>query len=503
MFRYHYHGIKSKFADPSVTIQPATFEKPPRKPRTSSLSKLNSNNNSSKKGLASTSKESNVLLVGPYQQTPLFSGSFDQELLSDMNPAEQLPNDKWFDMVTAKLPTMPLTNLPNNVESSVFVTFLQNYRFHCRLCLQITALGNFRQLADTIVVFWQGLQEDYRPLMDHEMIIRMVAEWDNILFQHIMSICIPDLLQEVDSAVMNKLQTFMKVAPSIVNSAAQSYPSELVNAKMKVVNDTVKLAEQYQSLNQLACQVAKLFETNQLPAMIDAWKNLDTENIVIHGFSVCMNIYDVLRVVHETVLHKLVDKEPNSRWAEWAFGMFEEFVPSEAPGAEDYIQMANQFLMRWSFINSLVMNDIKDRCSDEIFEMFHILRLFIEDYMRFVADCKYEEKKRMAEMSFMTAEWQPIENVVPLQLFQMNYQHFDDASLQQQNQPQHHLPPLQQQNYSYQIQQPIFGKESVLLMNEEHDAATGQDHAHLDNHGRHNVNNLSASQEDVMMYKEK
>jgi hypothetical protein len=54
---------------------------------------------------------------------------------------------------------------------------------------------------------------------------------------------------------------------------------------------------------------------------------------------------------------------------------------------EDYAAQVRQFLMRWSFVATLIVRDLTLR-SSRSFGSFHLMRLLVDEYLTFASERK-------------------------------------------------------------------------------------------------------------------
>lgn len=71
-------------------------------------------------------------------------------------------------------------------------------------------------------------------------------------------------------------------------------------------------------------------------------------------------------------------------------------MPTNQQTFDEFMFVAQQYIIRWSYVSSLLMRDICDN-DKEIFGAYHLLRLFCDEYVKYLVDCKLDEKRRHFE----------------------------------------------------------------------------------------------------------
>ena len=137
---------------------------------------------------------------------------------------------------------------------------------------------------------------------------------------------LPDILTEGEKELFKRYRVFMRRSPDLIKAILKNGPHLLVQEKVRSMTDFTKMLRQYQSLNQLAISTRKLLESERVDLMIEVWRELDLEVVLMQAFSICPQAFDVLRLVHDNVLHKLASRATIFRWAEWLFGLCEELI---------------------------------------------------------------------------------------------------------------------------------------------------------------------------------
>lgn len=275
--------------------------------------------------------------------------------------------------------------------------FFGLYRDHCYEVLSDGLQGHFEQFGESIVGFWKTLPEYLGQVLEFRETCRAVAEWDAILFQSMLTIFLPDILSQGDKAMLRELRNFTKQLPDVLNAAFREGHAMMLVEKARVAHDFNKIVKQYYHLNQLALNADHVSTQNDvLQGMLQIWNDLDFASISTQAIYICANANHALRHVQEQVNLKLEQKHGVMKWAEWIFSMTEQFVNGDSQSYEEYTFFAQQFIIGWHYIASLIMRDIGEK-DTEHFVSFHYIRLFCDEYVKYLIDCKLDEKRRQVD----------------------------------------------------------------------------------------------------------
>ena len=216
-----------------------------------------------------------------------------------------------------------------------------------------------------MVGFWMDLPPIFNDIVAHREMCRLVADWDTVVYQAMLTVFLPDILGPGDKAMLRELRNFTVHLPSMINMDFEHKPESIHAEKSRVVIEFGKIVKQYYHLNHLALNANNIGQQgDHLEKMVDVWDSLELDSIMTQALYVCPNANDVLRVAHEHVRHRLLMKASVNQWAEWVYAMTEEYLQADVQTFEEFIFHAQQFIIKWTYVSSLILREIGDRFKD-------------------------------------------------------------------------------------------------------------------------------------------
>ncbi|KAI3639942.1 hypothetical protein MIR68_002021 [Amoeboaphelidium protococcarum] len=389
--KYHYYGIKEK-----NDHNPMIATKPPSKKNRGSIG----NAALAMKGSSNNSNSHGSNGSGVKQQKSEKKPAANQVLIQRDVPSDEFVKD------VLRLPAIDFDKVIFDVDGQVASVFIELYRSHCEYLLKVGLQGRFDQFSATMMDFWRSVSHNYPEVLQSGHMQRLCGEWDAMVYQALLTVFLPDILGQGDQTMLTGLRNFVKHIPAMVmDVAVDSKSSPVLVEKARVATDFSKIVKQYHHLNSLALNVGVIMSQHDLVArMIMVWNSLDFNSISSQALYICPNANEALRMANAEVGRKIVDQSHVSQWAEWIFTMTEHFLPNDHRSFEEYMYIAQQFIIRWSYVSSLIIRDICDK-SKELFNSFHMIRLFCDEYVKYLIDCKLDEKRRHFDSLVVAEQW--------------------------------------------------------------------------------------------------
>jgi hypothetical protein len=167
-----------------------------------------------------------------------------------------------------------------------------------------------------------------RAIANRDETDHLLAEWDTVLYQAMLTVFLPDLLGPGDKYLLGELKLFSSKLPDFLRRVFGTNPCPCnFSEKIRVALEFSKIVKQYYYLNHLALSANNVsLRQDVLDAMAQVWREVPFDIIVSQSLYVCMNAGEVMKHVQESVFQKLVSRANVSQWAEWVFAMTEEFL---------------------------------------------------------------------------------------------------------------------------------------------------------------------------------
>ncbi|ORZ41434.1 RFX DNA-binding domain-domain-containing protein [Catenaria anguillulae PL171] len=263
--------------------------------------------------------------------------------------------------------SIPLTDFPTITDSFIPLGaspdlvshFLNAYKLHCQSVLDTLQLLQFPQVEILLRGFWTALPDESRRLVNSPEVTELIWRCDSILYDTIMNL------------------------ESWILASMEGYYPMLVARKVEVAKVFAQQLKRHTSLNFLAQAAVQVLESAEnMHTMFIEWSKLDFEGIKDQAAWVteCRKV-DVMQIAEMEVKNLLTGSTKLEQWT--------KLEPAR------YIQQARQFILKWSFYGSLVMRDLTLR-SMSTFGSFHILRLFIDEYIFFVVEQRIANVQSLA-----------------------------------------------------------------------------------------------------------
>ncbi|KAH9505379.1 DNA-binding protein rfx6 [Bulinus truncatus] len=292
--------------------------------------------------------------------------------------------------------------LPCSLPREKVETLIMMYKTHCQCVLDTAINGNFEEIQNFLLHFWQGLPEHLLSLVANDVIIDIICVCDSILYKVLMDVLIPSTMQEMPEILLCDIRNFAKHWESWVSSALENLPDRLLEHKLQVARRFAQSLKRQTSFLHLA-QTARpvLYDASLVNAMIADVDRIDISSIdsqALHGCSssnsssededVQLNA-EFLREFKE-LLRKQATVEA---FTEWLDIVVEQKVikPSKQNG-KNFKKRAQDYLLKWSFFGARVMHNLTLN-NAQSFASFHLIRMLLDEYVLLAVECQLHNEK--------------------------------------------------------------------------------------------------------------
>jgi len=101
----------------------------------------------------------------------------------------------------------------------------------------------------------------------------------------------------------------------------------------------------------------------------------------------------MLCLVELSVKSYLIEEAPIGLWTQWLENLIEQFIAVEMAAGRTLDKAAKMLILGWSFYHTMLLRDLTLRSASS-FGSFHILRLFLEEYLMYYVERKLDEHRR-------------------------------------------------------------------------------------------------------------
>ncbi|XP_052462389.1 MHC class II regulatory factor RFX1 isoform X3 [Carassius gibelio] len=306
--------------------------------------------------------------------------------------------------------------LPQHVHAYQLV-----YREHCEAILDVMVNLQFPLVETLWKSFWRfsegqsgdsdtlDLQEDPEKrlpksvlvlLCKYEPVLHWTRECDNLLYQSLVEILIPEVLRPIPSALTQAIRNFAKSLENWLTNAMINIPEEMVRIKIVCAGAFAQTLRRYTSLNHLA-QAARavLQNTAQITQMLSDLNRVDFTNVQEQASWVCGCEDGVIQRMEQDFKTTLQQQNSLEQWAVWLDRVVSQALKPYT-GSPAFPKAAKLFLLKWSFYSSVVIRDLTLR-SAASFGSFHLIRLLYDEYMYYLIEHRVAQAKGETPISVM------------------------------------------------------------------------------------------------------
>nr|XP_014342802.1 PREDICTED: MHC class II regulatory factor RFX1 [Latimeria chalumnae] len=312
-------------------------------------------------------------------------------------------------------------SLPEGITLEHIKAFQLLYREHCEAIVDVMINLQFTLVETLWKTFWRynsSQPTDTSPLAVHDdaekrlpksclvilskydPVLKWSKDCDNMLYQGLVEILIPDVLRPIPSALTQAIRNFAKSLESWLTNAMMNIPEEMVRVKVAAASAFAQTLRRYTSLNHLA-QAARavLQNTAQINQMLSDLNRVDFANVQEQASWVCRCEDGVVQRLEQDFKMTLQQQNSLEQWASWLDGVVTQVLKPHQ-GSPSFPKAAKLFLLKWSFYSSMVIRDLTLR-SAASFGSFHLIRLLYDEYMYFLIEHRVAQAKGETPIAVM------------------------------------------------------------------------------------------------------
>ncbi|XP_041043335.1 DNA-binding protein RFX6 [Carcharodon carcharias] len=282
-------------------------------------------------------------------------------------------------------------------------TLIMMYKTHCQCILDNAINGNFEEIQNFLLHFWQGMPDHLLPLLENPVIIDIFCVCDSILYKVLTDVLIPATMQEMPESLLADIRNFAKHWEHWMSSSLENLPDNLSEKKLPIAQRFVSSLKRQTSFLHLA-QIARpaLFDQTVVNSMVADIEKVDLNSIssqalltVSGGTDQDFELYsdyDSITVFQE--LKDLLKKNATvESFIEWLDIIVEQRVikPSKQNG-RSLKKRAQDFLLRWSFFGARVMHNLTLNNASS-FGSFHLIRMLLDEYILLAMETQFNNDK--------------------------------------------------------------------------------------------------------------
>uniref|UniRef100_A0A8C2R1L0 RFX-type winged-helix domain-containing protein n=1 Tax=Capra hircus TaxID=9925 RepID=A0A8C2R1L0_CAPHI len=353
--KYHYYGLRIKASSPLLRLMEDQQHMAMRGQPFSQKQRL--------KPIQKMEGMTNGVAVGPQQATGLSDISSQvQQYQQFLDASRSLPDFSELDL-QGKV-------LPEGIGPGDIKAFQVLYREHCEAIVDVMVNLQFPLVETLWKTFWRynlSQPSEAPPLAVHdeaekrlpkaslvllskfEPVLQWAKHCDNVLYQGLVEILIPDVLRPIPSALTQAIRNFAKSLESWLTHAMVNIPEEMLRVKVAAAGAFAQTLRRYTSLNHLA-QAARavLQNTAQINQMLSDLNRVDFANVQEQASWVCRCEDRVVQRLEQDFKVTLQQQNSLEQWAAWLDGVVSQ-VLKPYQGSTGFPKAAKLFLLKWSF----------------------------------------------------------------------------------------------------------------------------------------------------------
>ncbi|KAK2815816.1 hypothetical protein Q5P01_026283 [Channa striata] len=311
-------------------------------------------------------------------------------------------------------------SLPDGIMLEHLKAFQTLYREHCEAILDVMVNLQFTLVETLWKSFWRFSQSnDTESLNLHnesekrlpksclvvlckfEPVLRWTKECDNLLYQTLVEILIPDVLRPIPSALTQAIRNFAKSLENWLTGAMMNIPEEMVRIKVVCLGSFSQTLRRYTSLNHLAQAARAVLQNSaQINQMLSDLNRVDFTNVQEQASWVCQCEDRVVQRLEQDFKMTLQQQNSLEQWATWLDGVVSQVLKPYEHNPAALPKAAKVFLLNWSFYSSMVIRDLTLR-SAASFGSFHLIRLLYDEYMYYLIEHRVAQAKGETPIAVM------------------------------------------------------------------------------------------------------
>ncbi|XP_056443131.1 MHC class II regulatory factor RFX1 isoform X2 [Gadus chalcogrammus] len=295
--------------------------------------------------------------------------------------------------------------LPEGVQLEHIKAFQSLYREHCEAILDVMINLQFILVETLWKSFWRfSLSNEPQSLSLHnesekrlpkaclvvlckfEPVLNWTKDCDNVLYQTLVEVLIPEVLRPIPSALTQAIRNFAKGLESWLTNAMMNVPEDMVRIKVACVCAFSQTLRRYTSLNHLAQAARAVLQNSaQITQMLSDLNRVDFTNVQEQASWVCRCEEDLVQRLEQDFKSTLQQQSSLEQWAGWLDGVVTRVLKPFDLNPAALPKAAKLFLLNWSFYSSMVIRDLTLR-SAASFGSFHLIRLLYDEYMYYLVE---------------------------------------------------------------------------------------------------------------------
>ncbi|XP_076471939.1 DNA-binding protein RFX6-like isoform X3 [Babylonia areolata] len=274
--------------------------------------------------------------------------------------------------------------LPDDMEVERVATLINMYRTHCQCMLDTAINGNFQELQNYLLHFWQGLPDHMLPMIEKDVMVDIICVCDSILYKVLIDVLIPATMQEMPEILLCDIRNFAKHWESWVASALENFPEVLAKAKLPVARRFALTLKRQTSFLHLAQNARPLlYDAETVNTMISDLESIDYPSMESQPLDRDGTLSEAdLNADFLNELIELLRKQATvEAFTEWLDLLVEQKVIKHCKqNGRSLKKRSQEYLLKWSFFGARVMHNLTLN-NARSFSSVHVIRMLLDEYV--------------------------------------------------------------------------------------------------------------------------
>ncbi|KAK4829330.1 hypothetical protein QYF61_003206 [Mycteria americana] len=243
------------------------------------------------------------------------------------------------------------------------VLLASEYYSHCQDILHMVRKSELDKVEDCIMSFWRSLQPERIALMSLPDVCQLFRSYDRQLFKEMENILLHDFLEELPVQHMKSVRLFSKNVELWLLNALEEFPLPLQTSKSEEVTVFIKRLRRKTDLSNMAKTMRTVLKSNSKVTVLRS----DLHAVIDQGFlDVPGNLFqkkfrnpeelqnDIELKCLNDLMSLLAPSTDIRVLLNCVSSNLQAFVIQPSRSKEEFIRLASDFQLRWSFLLSAV-----------------------------------------------------------------------------------------------------------------------------------------------------
>ncbi|XP_074649147.1 regulatory factor X 4-like [Tubulanus polymorphus] len=308
-------------------------------------------------------------------------------------------------------------NIPEPIRKKVAL-FLSSFHRHCACVADHVVRAEFEQIQFLLQRFWFALPFNMRPIFQDAHVINLVALCDLVLFRALSGVMIPDVLQPIQTNLLNAFREFARSLPVWVEIATNPISVRLAESRKavakRVCDHVIKNTELVHFASAARCGLHRAHVHQSL--MKDWMKSEAASSAMSYGRFFAPLFGPKYREAfargvdkHLAELENLFEQDAGlAQFAGWCHQiMHRNHSGSDDLNVSEFRRRAADMMLTWNYLSGVVGRRLVVTGAGTV-GAFHLMDQFLKDYIAQLLDKKLIDAEERILQKSVFIDWKSI-----------------------------------------------------------------------------------------------